>query len=49
MPVNKTTVDTSKEAKINNNHKSRNEFCFKKKILHNEKKIVIVLCEIFSQ
>ena len=31
------------------NHKSRNEFCFKKKTLHNGKKGIIVLCEIFNQ
>ena len=31
MPVNKATVDNAKEMKINNNHKSRNEFFFKKK------------------
>ena len=34
---------------INNNHKIRNEFCFKKKTLHNEKKGIIACCEIFSQ
>ena len=47
-PVNQATVDNSKETEINNNHKSRNEFCFKKKTLHNGKK-GIVFCEIFSQ
>ena len=47
--VNKATVDTAKETKINNNHKSRNEFCFKKKTLHNEKMGIIVSWEIFSQ
>ena len=26
MPVNKATVDAAKERKINNNHKSRNDF-----------------------
>ena len=31
MPVNKATVDTAEETKMNNNHKNRNEFCFKKK------------------
>ena len=46
--VNKATVDTAKETKINNNHKSRNEICFKKKTLHN-KKMGIVLYETFSQ
>ena len=46
--VNKATVDTAKETKINHNHKGRNEICFKKKILHNEK-VGIALCEIFSQ
>ena len=30
-PVNKATVDTAGETKINSNHKSKNEFCFKKK------------------
>ena len=35
MPVNKAIVDTAEETKINNNHKNRNEFCFKKKTLHN--------------
>ena len=35
MPVNKATVDTAEETKINNNRKNRNEFCFKKKTLHN--------------
>ena len=48
MPVNKATVDNAKETKINN-HKSRNEFCFKKKTLHNEKRVFIVFCEVFSQ
>ena len=48
MAVNKATVDTAKETKINNNHKIRNEICFKKKTLHSEK-MGIVLCEIFSQ
>ena len=51
-PVNKATVDTAEETKINNNHKSRNEFCFKEKDLQNEKHCfmcIIVLCEIFSQ
>ena len=48
-PVNKATVDTAKEMKINNNHKSRNQFCFKKKTLHNEKTSIIVIHEIFSQ
>ena len=46
--VNKATVDTAKETKINNNYKSRNEICFKKKTLHNEK-MSIVLCEILNQ
>ena len=41
--------DTAKETKINNNHKHRNEFCFKKKTLHNEKMGIIVSWEIFSQ
>ena len=41
MPVNKATVDNAKETKINNNHKSRNEFCFKKKTLHNEKRVLL--------
>ena len=31
MQMNKTTLDTSKEKKINNNHLSRNETHFKKK------------------
>ena len=31
IPVNKATVDTAEETKINNNHQCRNEFCFKKK------------------
>ena len=35
--VNKTTLDTSKEKKINKNHESRNETCFKKQIFRNEK------------
>ena len=35
MPVNKGTEDTAKETKISNNHKRRNEFCFKKKNLNN--------------
>ena len=48
-PENKATADNSKETKINNNHKARNEFCFKKKTLHNEKKGIIVFYEIFSQ
>ena len=43
MPVNKATAkDTAKETKINNNHKSRNEFCFKKKTLHNEKRVLLL-------
>ena len=41
MPVNKATVDTADETKINNNHKSRNEFCFKKKTPHNEKRVLL--------
>ena len=41
MPGNKGTVDTIKEMKINNNHKSRNEFCFKKKTLYNEKRVLL--------
>ena len=50
MPVNKATVNTAKETKINKkNHKSRNEFCFKKKTFHDEKKGIIVFYEIFSQ
>ena len=49
MPVNKITVDNAKETMINKNHKSRNEFCFNKKTLHNENKGIIVFCEIFSQ
>ena len=28
---NKSAVDNAKETKININHESRNEFCFKKK------------------
>ena len=48
-PVNKATENTAKETKISNNHKRRNEFRFKKKTLHNEKKGIIVFCEIFSQ
>ena len=48
MPENKATVDTAKDTNINNNHQSRNEFCFKKKALPNEKEY-IVFCEIFSQ
>ena len=39
--INKETVDTAKETKINNNHKSRNELCFKKKALHNEKSVLL--------
>ena len=39
--INKATVDTAKETKINNNHKSRNELCFKKKALHNEKRVLL--------
>ena len=38
MPVNKAIVDNAKETKINNNHKSRNEFCFKKKFFFTTKK-----------
>ena len=48
MPVNKATVNAAKETKINNDHKSRNEFCLNKKTLHNEKKGIIVFCEICS-
>ena len=48
-PVNKATEDTAKESKINNNHKGRNEFCFKKKPLHNEKRVLLFFCEIFNQ
>ena len=47
--VNKATMNTAKETKISNNHKRRNEFRFKKKTLHNEKKGIIVFCEIFGQ
>ena len=49
MPVNKATVDTAKEMKINNSNKNRNQFCFKKKTLHNEKTSIIDIHEIFSQ
>ena len=45
-PANKATVDTAKETKINNNHKSRNEFCFKKKHLHNEKRLLLFFVKI---
>ena len=41
-PVSKATDDTAKETKIGSNQKRRNEFCFKKKTLHNEKKGIIV-------
>ena len=41
MPLNKATVDTADETKINNNYKSRNKFCFKKKTLHNEKRVLL--------
>ena len=37
MPENKATVDTAKDTKIDNNHQTRNEFCFKKKAFANEK------------
>ena len=48
--VKKATVDTAKETKINKkNHKSRNEFCFKKKTLHNKARALLFFCEIFSQ
>ena len=48
--VNKATVDTAKETNINKkNYKSRNKFCFKKKTFQNEKKGIIIFCEIFSQ
>ena len=40
--MNKTTLDTSKEKKINNNHYSRNEICFKKKNFRDEKKLFSV-------
>ena len=40
-PVNKAIVDNAKETKINNNYKSRNEFCFKKKTLQNEKRVLL--------
>ena len=43
MPVNKATADIAKETKINNNHKSKNEFCFKKKTLCNEKRVLSFL------
>ena len=46
MPVNKATVDNAKETKINNNHKSRNEFCFKKKTLHNEKRVLLFFVKL---
>ena len=35
-------MDTAKETKIINNHKSRNEFCFKKKNLRNEKTVSLL-------
>ena len=41
MPLNKATVDTAIKTEINNNHKSRNELCFKKKNLHNEKRVLL--------
>ena len=47
--VNKATVDTAKETKINNNHKSRNEFCFqsilKYKIQQKNRKCLEVCCK----
>ena len=46
MPANKATVDTAKETKIDNNHKSRNEFCFKKKNLHIEKRLFLFFVKI---
>ena len=49
MQVNKTTVDTAKEKKINNNHQSKNETCFKKKTLHDEKKGITLFCVFLSQ
>ena len=49
MPLNKATVDTAIKTEINNNHKSRNELCFKKKKPSQLKKGIIVFCEIFSQ
>ena len=45
MQINKATVDTAKEMKINNNHSSRNKFCFKKKTLHNEKRVLLFFKE----
>ena len=39
MQVNKTTVDTAKENKINKNCQSKNETCFIRKNIHNEKKV----------
>ena len=43
MPVNKATADIVKETKINNNHKSKNEFSFKKNTLCNEKRVLSIL------
>ena len=47
--VNKATVDTAKETKINNNLKAEMNVVFKKKTLHDGKKSIIVFCEICSQ
>ena len=54
MFINKFSENASKQGNNgycwgNEDHKSRNEFYFKKKTLHNEKKGIIVLCEIFGQ
>ena len=50
MQVNKTTVNTTREKKVNDNHYSRNGTCFKKKNLHYEKKgITLFFCEFLSQ
>ena len=40
--MNKTTLDNSKEKKINNNHYSRNETCSNKKNFRDEKKLFSV-------
>ena len=40
--MNKTTLNNSKEKKINNNHYSRNETCSNKKNFRDEKKLFSV-------
>ena len=47
--INKTTVDTAKEQKINKNHYGRNEIYFKKKTYTMKERVLLLFYEIVDQ